>query len=140
MFPDKGISEWTDAELVHVAGRLKPAERRVRVAAWRSFFKWARQTRRITENPIETLPAIKRTPQRAIDVFSEEELALLEALPVRDGALMQLLFDAGLRKGEARNFRLMHPPPTRHRAKSSSCGARAARIASLRQRWPFRSA
>ena len=111
MFPSTDIGNWTDAELLHVARSFKPAERRVRVAAWRSFFRWARQTKRVHENPTETLPTIKRTPQRVIDTFSEAEVALLEALPVRDGALMQLLFDAGLRKGEARAFRLMHLRP-----------------------------
>jgi integrase len=108
MFPEKAIAEWTDAELLHVAKSFKPAERRVRVAAWRSFFKWARQTRRISENPTETLPTIKQTPRRVIDVFSDEEIAVLCELPIRDGALMQLLFDVGLRKGEARQLRLMH--------------------------------
>jgi integrase len=29
-------------------------------------------------------------------------------LPIRDGVLMQLLFDIGLRKSEARNLRLQH--------------------------------
>lgn len=111
MFPEHAINEWTDAELLHVARAFKPGERRVRIAAWRSFFKWARQTRRINENPTETLPAIKRTPQRVIDVFSDEEIATLCDLPVRDGALMQLLFDVGLRKAEARNLRLMHVRP-----------------------------
>jgi site-specific recombinase XerD len=108
MFPNHALNEWTDAELLHVANAFKAPERRVRMAAYRSFFKWARQTRRITENPTELLPTIKRTPQRVIDVFSDEEIAVLCDLPVRDGALMQLLFDAGLRKSEARNLRLMH--------------------------------
>jgi integrase len=108
MFPNHAVAEWTDAELLHVARSFKPAERRVRVAAWRSFFKWARQTKRVSVNPTETLPAIKRTPQRVIDTFSDEEIAQLEDLPVRDGVLMQLLFDVGLRKGEARRLRLMH--------------------------------
>jgi integrase len=108
MFPEKAIGEWTDAELLHVAKSFKPAERRVRVAAWRSFFRWARIAKRIGENPTETLPAIKRTPQRVIDVFSDEEIGVLCELPIRDGALMQLLFDVGLRKGEARHLRLMH--------------------------------
>jgi integrase/recombinase XerD len=108
MFPGKQITEWTDAELLHVARAFKPAERRVRVAAWRSFFRWARQTKRVRENPTETLPTIKRTPQRVIDTFSDEEIRVLCDLPIRDGALMQLLFDVGLRKGEARRLRLMH--------------------------------
>lgn len=108
MFPDRAIGEWTDAELLHVARSFTPGQRRVRVAAWRSFFKWARQTRRVDTNPMETLPVIKRTPQRVIDVFTDPEIAALCDLPIRDGALMQILFDSGLRKGEATALRLMH--------------------------------
>lgn len=108
MFPNTPLEEWTDSEILHVAGRFQDAERRVRVAAWRSFFNWARLTKRISENPMETVPRIRQPKQKAIDVFSDEEVALLTDLPIRDGALMQLLFDAGLRKAEARNFRLMH--------------------------------
>jgi integrase/recombinase XerC len=62
----------------------------------------------IERNPVDRLPDIKQEPQKFIDVFSDEEILLLTDLSVRDGALMQLLFDAGLRKSEARNFRLAH--------------------------------
>jgi integrase len=111
MYPQHAIGEWTDTELLHVARDFKPAERRVRVAAWRSFFKWARQTRRVTENPTETLPAIKRRPQKVYNIFTEAEIALLTGLGSPDGTLMALLIDAGLRKSEARHFRLRHFRP-----------------------------
>jgi integrase len=111
MFPNHGLAEFGDSEMLHVAGAFHDKERRVRVAAWRSFFKWALQLRRITVNPADVLPEMRQAPQRVIDTFSDEEVAILEELPNRDGALMQLLFDAGLRKGEARNFRLMHLRP-----------------------------
>jgi integrase len=111
MFPNHGLEEFGDSEMLHVAGAFHDKERRVRVAAWRSFFRWALQLRRITVNPADVLPEMRQAPQRVIDTFSDEEVAILEELPNRDGALMQLLFDAGLRKGEARNFRLMHLRP-----------------------------
>jgi integrase/recombinase XerD len=111
MFPNHSLAEWTDAELLHVAKSFKPGERRVRVAAWRSFFKWARQTRRITENPTETLPTIRRTPQKVIDVFSEAEVEALLGLPLVDAAPLGILFEAGLRKAEARNLQLRHCAP-----------------------------
>lgn len=111
MFPALGLGEFSDSEMLHVAGVFHDKERRVRVAAWRSFFKWALQMRRITVNPADVLPDMRQPPQRVIDTFSDEEVAILEELPNRDGALMQMLFDAGLRKGEARNFRLMHLRP-----------------------------
>lgn len=115
MFPNHGLGEFGDTEMLHVAKTFGKGEVRSRVAAYRSFFKWARKTQRISSDPTDSLPEFKQTPARVIDVFSDEEIAVLTGLPVRDGALMQLLFDAGLRKAEARNFRLMHlrpsPPP-----------------------------
>jgi integrase len=108
MFPTKPLEEWEGADLLHVAKSFKPAERRVRVAAYRSFFRWARQMRRITVNPTDELPRMKQRGQKVKDVFSDEEIAVLEQLPLRDGALMQILFDVGLRKGEARHMRLAH--------------------------------
>src|SRR5438445_3894513 len=60
MFPSTPITEWTDAELLHVARSFKPGGRRVRVAAYKSFFRWARGSRRIRENPTETLPRMKQ--------------------------------------------------------------------------------
>lgn len=108
LYPLTPISEWTGDMLLHVAKRFKPAERRTRMAAYQSFYSWARQTQRVLVKPTEELPTFKRPPQKFIDTFTDEEVGLLEDLPIRDGALMQLLFDAGLRKGEARHFRLMH--------------------------------
>lgn len=108
LYPNHALEDFTDAELLQIARTFKPKERRVRVAAYRSFFRFALKTRRITVNPCDGLPDIERTKQRAIDVFSDEEIAVLCDLPLRDGALMQLLFDSGLRKGEARRFKLAH--------------------------------
>jgi hypothetical protein len=44
MFPDLPIDDWSDGELLHVARSFSPKQRRVRVAAYRSFFKWARSS------------------------------------------------------------------------------------------------
>jgi len=115
MYPDVSLEEFGDSQMLHVAATFKGPERRVRVAAWRSFFKWALRTRRVSVHPTDALPEMRQPPPRVIDTFSDEEMSVLEDLPLRDGALMQLLFDAGLRKAEARHFRLMHlrpsPPP-----------------------------
>lgn len=106
MFPDKGIGEITGGDLVHIAKAFPPKSRRSRMAAWRSFYKWARRTRRVLENPCEELPDIRRNPQRVIDVFTEDEIEALYALPIRDAAPIAVLFEAGLRKAEASKLRL----------------------------------
>ena len=108
MFPNVPLEKFGDKEMGHVAAAFKPKERRVRVAAWRSFFKWALLFDLIERNPVDRLEKIKPTPQRFIDVFSDEEIAVLTSLPIRDGTLMQLMFDEGLRKSEARHFKLLH--------------------------------
>lgn len=108
MFPDVGVDEFDHTLLFQVAASFQEAERRVRVAAWKSFFRWAVLMGLIEVNPAARLPRIQRTPQRVVDTFSEEEIVALGNLPLRDGALMDLLFDEGFRKGEARRFRLVH--------------------------------
>lgn len=111
MFPDVPVEEWTDSELLHVSTSFSPAERRVRMAAWASFFKWARRTRRIRENPVELLPEFKRQPKKVYDLFTDAERAILCGLPVHDGALFELMFGAGPRKGDCVKFQLKHWRP-----------------------------
>lgn len=106
LYPDLALTEWTDAELLRIAKRYPVASRRVRVAAWKSFFKWARVTRRISENPTDLLPTFKQKPQPVIDVFSEAEVQALLSLPVVDAAPLAVLLEAGLRKAEARALTL----------------------------------
>lgn len=108
MFPSKGLEEFGDSEMTHVANSFSPRQRRSRVEAYRSFFNWAFKTRKLSGfNPIDAIPKIKTPPQRVIDVFTDPEIRRLTDLPVRDGALMRILFDAGLRKAEARHLRLV---------------------------------
>jgi integrase len=108
MFPLKSLAEFTDGDLLHVFKKFPAGSRRVRVAAYRSWFKWAVRTRRITQNPLDLLPEIKRQPQKRIDVFDEEEIEALtgedSSLQLVDRVLMLILFDGGLRKGEARRL------------------------------------
>lgn len=111
MYPSTGLEAFGDSEMLHVAASFKDGERRVRCAAYKSFFRWAIKLRRIYINPTDALPEMKQPRQKVVKVFSDQEIAILEGLPILDGALMQLLFDAGLRKGEARNLRLMHLRP-----------------------------
>jgi integrase len=115
MFPAKGVEDFEGGDLLHVARAFKPAERRVRMAAYRSFFKWARQMRRIIENPTEELPPMRRQPQKVIEVFTDAEVEALLSLDVVDAAPLAVLFEAGLRKAEARALQL---PPLLPRIRS----------------------
>lgn len=117
MWPEKGWPDLTDGDALQIAKSFKPGERRVRVAAWRSFAKWALRTRRIERNPFDVLPQIKRPGQKVYDIFSDAECELLTGLSEPDGTLMAILLDAGLRKSEARAFQLRHfrPDPSEAR-------------------------
>lgn len=111
MFPEKGIADLEDGDAIHIARRFKPGERRARVSAWRSFYKWGLRSRRVDRSPFDALPTIKRTPKRVYDVFSGPESAALCNLPVRDGALMEIMLGAGPRKGDCRHLQVQHYRP-----------------------------
>lgn len=114
LYPSKSMSDLQDGDAFQIAKSYRPGERRVRIAAWRSFFKWGRQARRVTVNPFDSLPTIKRAPQRVYDIFTDAEIAMLYGLPSRDRVLMAILIDEGLRKAEARDFQLrqFRPDPS----------------------------
>jgi integrase/recombinase XerD len=111
MYPHTPIDGLTDIQLGQVFKRFPAKSRRVRVAPYRTFFKWARQTRRITENPMELLPTIKRTPRKQHDIFSDAEIDVLLGLPVIDAAPLGLLLEAGLRRREACEMTLRRCAP-----------------------------
>jgi integrase len=108
MFPTKGIADITDGDAIQIARSFKTGERRVRVAAWRSFYKWARGQRLITVNPFDALPTIKRAPKKVYDIFTDPEIEALCSLATRDATLMRIMVDAGPRKGDCRAFELRH--------------------------------
>lgn len=103
-FPAKAFSELTDGDLLFVLKRFPPRGRRVRVAAYRSWFLWGVRTRRITLNPVDLLPKMQRVPPRVIEIFDAQEMQKLMTLPTPDGQLMTVLLEVGLRKGEARHI------------------------------------
>lgn len=111
MFPHKTLGELTDRDLIHVIATFPERSRKVRVAALASWFKWAVRTRVITENPMNYLPEIRKPPAKARDIFTDPEVELLLGLPVADGTLMRILFEAGLRRGEARRLQVKHIRP-----------------------------
>lgn len=104
-YPALAFDEIGDQELLHVMRDFPARSRRERVAAMKSWFKWGVQTRRLERNPFDLLPTIRQVPRRIIDVFSDEEVERLIALPENDGSLMMILLYAGLRRGEARKLR-----------------------------------
>lgn len=108
VYPDKELSEITDADLSHFLRAMPAKSRHQRRAILSSFFKWARLLRRIDENPMDYVPAMKSKQKPAIDVYDEAEVALLESLPYPDGQLFALLFGTGIRRSEAIRMQRRH--------------------------------
>lgn len=106
MFPTKGIDELTDGDAMQIARMFPAGSRRVRVASWKSFYKWGVRTRRVTVNPFDSLPILRKPHPKVPTVFTDVEAEALLTLDLRDAACMCMLLDAGLRKAEARHIRL----------------------------------
>jgi integrase len=107
LYPDRLFGEFTDADIQSCLKRYPAKSRRIRKAHLNNWFTWGYRTRRIPANPVDLIAKIKRHAQPIIDVFTESEQARLEALPLPDGPLMTLLFEAGLRREEACQMRVV---------------------------------
>src|SRR5262249_49662492 len=112
MFPDLPLDQVTDAELAQLFRTFPIKGRRPRVAKFYTFFKWARRTRRIVDNPMDMFDPIPRQPRKQYDIFSDAETQALLELDTVDAAPLALLFDAGLRRDEFRAMTLRHCNPT----------------------------
>jgi site-specific recombinase XerD len=70
------------------------------------MFRWAILWGRVEKNPMDRVPRALQHPRRYVEVFTDAEVAALTGLDeLRDRALMAVMFDAGLRKAEARHLR-----------------------------------
>ncbi len=105
------------AELAHLRGwlaqagagrrRHAPATVARRIAAVRSCFAWMQRTGRLDTDPAARLQ-LPKVPRRAPRFFDVDEAAAIVEHPTQDGwallrnrALLELLYGAGLRVGEA---------------------------------------
>lgn len=91
-------------DFLETFSHLKPATRARKQAALNSFFQWAFRQDLIAANPMAKIESVKRdTPQiRALERQEVERiLAVIPAKQIRDRLLFRLLFETGLRVGEA---------------------------------------
>lgn len=115
MFPNTAFDEFTEGDLLHVATSFPKASRRVRMAAYESWFDWGYRGRLINENPMKRMPKVRRKPTSYIETFTAAEEQRLRSLPLPDGSLMTILLESGIRKSEARHLRPMdYKPDRRH--------------------------
>jgi integrase/recombinase XerD len=100
-FPSKRLEDITWADIDHWIALQPERSRRHRASHVRDFFRWATRFELIDKNPMDKLDPIARPSQKVYDIFNDAEVKALCDLPSVDGVLMQILFDAGLRKSEA---------------------------------------
>ena len=101
-WPTVAFHEFTDSHINHTLRKFPELSRHINRAALNSWFKWGRLTRRIPENPMDLVPAIRYTPSRHYEVFTSAEIEAMCGLPTPDGQLCELFLWTGLRRQEAR--------------------------------------
>jgi len=109
LFPDHAPDEFTVEDLEFVRMAFPVGSRDWATNVLKSFWKWMRRRGHVRENPAELLDPVKRERPLNMVVFTDAEVDALEAQPeIRDGALMTLLLDTGIRMSEARALQLLH--------------------------------
>lgn len=113
--PDLELRQITHSHINDVLRLVPPRSRYIPRSVFAQFFAWAMVEERIDKNPMVRVPTMRQPKRRPRDIFSEAEVALLEALPTPDGQLFTILFGTGLRRGEARRLRRDHIDLNRER-------------------------
>lgn len=107
--PDTAFADFLPGQITATLA-LKPVRSRyITRSIFNGFFQWGEDQERIARNPMRgKVPRMKSPHRRPKDIFTDAEVAALEALPAPDGALLTLMFSAGLRRKECRNLQLRH--------------------------------
>jgi len=106
--PRAEVEELTTAEYRRVIASFPAGSRKRVTAVFRDFSRWLYQESRVDLDVMGRVRYPRAKRQTVIDVFSEAECIRLLQQPDRDRALIRLLLEAGLRKGEARRLQLRH--------------------------------
>lgn len=106
--PDKPLGEITAADINEVLLDVPDRSRYITRSVFNQFFEWAVMDERLERSPMGRVPRMRPPRRRPRDIFSEEEIALLEGLPSPDGELFAIMFGTGIRRGEARHLRRDH--------------------------------
>jgi integrase len=104
-FPEKDTAEFTSDDIKLILSRSPKRSRHIVRSIINRFFLWAEEQDRLDRNPMRKVPHVKHPSRRQKTLFSDTDVALLEALPAPDGPLFAILFGTGLRKAEARYLR-----------------------------------
>lgn len=98
----KSLLDATDSEILEFLSRLPAKSRKTRRAHLASFYEFALTTRRLSSNPLDFVPKMKKPARKVVDVFDEgAQAALLQT----DSGRIAIMLGGGLRLSEAANLR-----------------------------------
>src|SRR6266542_928108 len=104
--------EHLEAYIASRRGTIKPTSQSVEFRALQQFWKWALDEEEIDRSPMERMKP-PRVPDVPVPVVSEDDFRRLlksaegrEFVDRRDTALLLLMFDTGIRRGEAAGLKL----------------------------------
>jgi integrase len=102
--PRKRLCEFTGADINRELISIPVRSRHIARSIYNRFFAWAEMEERIDRSPMGKVPTFRAPKRRPSELYTDEEIGLLEALPTPDGQLWTILFKTGLRRGEARHL------------------------------------
>lgn len=85
--PETPFHEFTPAQINEALAQVPRQSRHITRSIYKQWFKWGLVQDRIARNPMDKVPSMRAPKGRPKDIFSQEEQALLEALPAPDGQL-----------------------------------------------------
>jgi integrase len=106
-YPETKFAEFTEKDIRRYLDTLDERHRGQTASMIRGWFRWGELTEQIIDvrNPTRHLPKYKWARAGAVrELFSEAEISRLKGLPHPDGVLMELLFETGVKTGEARTL------------------------------------
>lgn len=113
MWPDLELRDVEARHVLHYLAHhqkrgLSLASLRIRYTHLNDFFEWSIAWDLLDRNPMRRLDTPKRDGRKVYDIFSSAEVKALETLPLIDGCLLTVMFEAGLRKSECCALQIRH--------------------------------
>jgi len=108
-YPDVAFVDFTADHIQRTLGKIPARSRHISRSIYNSWFKWGtRYGDHPGPNPMDKVPELTPGERRPVTIFTEGEVALLESLPMPDGALWALMFSTLIRRADALKIQRKH--------------------------------
>lgn len=104
--PSTAFVDFEAAEIKRLILTRPERSRHITRSILNGWFDWGVMQDKLDHSPMRKVPKVKHPHRIPRDIFDEAEIARLEALPTRDGALLTIMLGCGLRQGGCRTIRL----------------------------------